>query len=144
MLQLAEDEAQRLPPGAEVIRRHTYVDDIFAGADDVTQADHLRQQITAIFAAGQFQLDKWAASDPRLVPRSRDEIVPLDDCDGVSTLGVVWHPKTDTLSLKVSLRESFSAPTKRSILSDIARLFDPLGWVSPVIITEKFYCRISG
>lgn len=28
-------------------------------------------------------------------------------------------------------------PTKRSILSVIARLFDPMSWVSPVIVTPK-------
>lgn len=27
--------------------------------------------------------------------------------------------------------------TKRSILSDVARLFDPFGWLSPVVITAK-------
>lgn len=29
------------------------------------------------------------------------------------------------------------SPTKRSLLSDVAKLFDPLGWLAPVIIKAK-------
>ena len=60
LLQLAEDESARFPLGAEVIRRHSYVDDIFAGTDDLQHAANLQQQVINIFAAGQYQLDKWA------------------------------------------------------------------------------------
>ena len=82
--QLAKDEDAHVSQGAEVIRYHSYVDDIFAGADDifagiddVQTAANLQKVVTDIFAAGCFRLDKWA-SYPDLMPASHHDVVKLD------------------------------------------------------------------
>ena len=38
LLQLAEDEEYRFPLGTQIIRLNSYIDDIFAGADTLSQA----------------------------------------------------------------------------------------------------------
>lgn len=53
------------------------------------------------------------------------------------TLGIYWSPTPDEFKFHLELPPLNQSPTKRSILSEIARLFDPLGWVSPVIIRAK-------
>jgi len=37
--------------------------------------------------------------------------------------------------------EDVTRPTKRSVLSFIARLFDPLGWLSPVIVRATIFLQ---
>ncbi|XP_063391892.1 uncharacterized protein LOC134677381 isoform X2 [Cydia fagiglandana] len=55
-------------------------------------------------------------------------------------LGLSWLPKEDTFTFKTSLNDCRC--TKRSILSDIARIFDPLGLLSPVVFFAKYLIQL--
>ncbi|GFQ94813.1 uncharacterized protein TNCT_594001 [Trichonephila clavata] len=59
------------------------------------------------------------------------------DEEKVKTLGLIWNPKHDTFEFSVSDPTNNSEWTKRSILSHIARIFDPMGLLGPVIVTAK-------
>lgn len=61
----------------------------------------------------------------------------FDEDDGIKALGIRWYPATDEFRYKVHVPEVKKKKTKREMLSEIARLFDPLGLLSPVIITAK-------
>ena len=52
LLQLASDEEQHFPLGAQTIRQNSYVDDIFSGADTLSQALEVKNQVEKILAAG--------------------------------------------------------------------------------------------
>ncbi|XP_011860279.1 PREDICTED: uncharacterized protein LOC105557609 [Vollenhovia emeryi] len=141
LLQLAEDEGPRFPRGASAIRTHSYVDDILlAGGHTREEALETKHQTQAILAAGGFELSKWAANIPELCPGESNEKV-FYDREGVSTLGVLWSPRDDCFSLRVAVVGSADAPTKRTVLSDVARFFDPLGWAAPVLIFGKIFIQ---
>jgi len=59
-----------------------------------------------------------------------------DHVDSVKASGVLWMPDTDNSAIKCNWICK-SKPTKRNILSDISRLFDPLGLVNPVTASAK-------
>ncbi|XP_036345881.1 uncharacterized protein LOC118755141 [Rhagoletis pomonella] len=48
-----------------------------------------------------------------------------------------WSPDTDEFQIATKLPESCSEPTKRSMLSTTAKIFDPLGLVSPSVVLFK-------
>ena len=50
-------------------------------------------------------------------------------------LGVQWDVKKDALLFKV--REPHQPPTKRGILSAVNSLYDPMGFVCPVVLEAK-------
>ena len=55
-------------------------------------------------------------------------------------LGMTWNMVADEFEFgvtKVSSNESGAVITKHSILSMIAKLFDPRGLVSPIIVSAK-------
>ena len=137
LLQLAKDEEQRFLLGAQAISFNSYVDNIFAGADSLEQTSNLQKEVVEIFAADQFPLGKWAASNDRLFGNANPKCISFFDDNVVSVLGLSWDPLQDVLSLKVSPFNNDNTPTKRSIVSSVAKLFDPLSWVSPVIILPK-------
>ncbi|XP_045459242.1 uncharacterized protein LOC123669695 [Melitaea cinxia] len=57
-------------------------------------------------------------------------------------LGLTWNRKDDTFQYTVNLPPTTTAPvTKRSIISNIARLFDPLGWLAPSVILAKVFIQ---
>ena len=56
----------------------------------------------------------------------------------VKTLGLHWNPSKDVFYFKISL-EKTTLYTKRSILSEASKLFDPLGWLAPITILIKIF-----
>lgn len=117
------------------------MDDVLSGADSIEEILELQSELLELCRAGGFPLK--TANDPRILggipkeDRLRQEPVTwtLGE-DTHSILGLRWNPDEDCFSFSVtSLHES--AITKRTILSDTARLFDPLGWLTPVIIKAK-------
>nr|XP_034195185.1 uncharacterized protein LOC117611359 [Osmia lignaria] len=138
LAQLANDESSRFPRGASVVRRHTYVDDILTGADDVSETLALKREVVAIFKAGGFELSKWASNIPEIQEADSSNTRLFQEWSGISTLGVNWNPRDDAFSLRVAAAELVrECTTKRSILSEIAGLFDPLGWAAPVLVVAK-------
>ena len=137
LLQLALDERDKFPLGAQVIEQTSYVDDFLAGADTVEEAAEIQRQLVGILEAGGFSLSKWTSNSAAL-PISSRECKEFQEIDSISTLEVIWNPGEDVFSIKTaSFDPSTNLCTKRSILSDTARLFDPLGWMAPVIISAK-------
>ena len=62
----------------------------------------------------------------------------IKESDSVSTLGVVWSSHLDSFTLKFDLNQGKnSILNKRILLSEISKLFDPLGWFSPVFVLAK-------
>lgn len=56
----------------------------------------------------------------------------------IKTLGVIWNPMSDQFSFSIAqLQNDENVQTKRSVLSHIAKLFDPLGLLGPVILIAK-------
>lgn len=140
--QLKQDDGARFPLAARVLEHGLYVDDNLFGADDVQGAKQIKDQLIKLLAGGGFILRKWASNSPELLA----EIDPsnhglafektLQEGDGIKLLGMFWCPSSDSFQFRISMLD-IPAPTKRLVLSVIARIFDPLGLVSPVIVTAK-------
>ncbi|XP_029176461.1 uncharacterized protein LOC114944634 [Nylanderia fulva] len=106
----------------------------------------MRNQLIALLDKGGFRLRKWASNCTNLVA----DIDPSDHGlaqqklltgdEQLKVLGMAWNPTPDVFYFHVSLGQSLDK-TKRSILSTIAQLFDPLGWVALVIITAKIFMQ---
>ena len=62
--------------------------------------------------------------------------IPLDDSSGFKVLEIFWNTKNDAFFFRISKLPD-DEPTKRSLLSAVAKLFDPMGWLCPVMITAK-------
>lgn len=142
--QLAHDEQSNSPEAAKIILSDFYVDDIASGADDVEHAKWLQCEIRNTLARGGFNLRKWASNSTELlnsIPECDREVqvqhdIIIDASATVKALGVKWNACTDTFGFKITISEG-NTRTKRELLSEIASLFDPLGWLAPVIIKAK-------
>ena len=142
--QLASDEGGPYPEAVKAIRCNLYVDDFLCGADNVSTAIQLRNQLRSLLAAGGFDLKKWVSNNPDIL-----EGLPECDClrsnwlqfstEGpVSELGIVWDPVTDCFSFTSPRQSNCQDTTKRRILAVIPGIFDPAGWLSPIIVVAKF------
>ncbi|XP_011883742.1 PREDICTED: uncharacterized protein LOC105570900, partial [Vollenhovia emeryi] len=130
LLQLARDEGSRFPLGARCLENYTYVDDVFAGADDLALAVKKRSELVELLGLAGFPLDKWAANHPSLLPIQPRSVssTRINDGESVKTLGIYWDSIQDAFRFdSLAPKSTSDSVTKRVILSDISRLFDPLG-----------------
>ncbi|XP_071581880.1 uncharacterized protein [Temnothorax nylanderi] len=141
MEQVAKDEGADFPLAVPVLQSHFYVDDAVFGADDIPLAIQTRDQLISLLKRAGFYLRKWASNNPLLLkgidPHDHGlaSAKTLESDEHLKVLGIKWHPHTDVFQFDVTLAES--VPDTKRILSTIARIFDPLGWMAPVVITAK-------
>ena len=142
--QNAIDFVHKYPAAAEVVEKSFYVDDCLTGADDNETATILQGQLQNLFSRGGFLLRKWNSSElsvlhgipPEL--REHKEVHPVSDASNhTKTLGLGWNASTDTFSLTVSTLPPFEVVTKRILVSDIAKVFDVVGWFAPALVSMK-------
>ncbi|XP_046802095.1 uncharacterized protein LOC111677476 [Lucilia cuprina] len=142
--QLATDEGSIYPLAVDILNNITYVDDTFGGADSIEEAQSAVIQLDKLCMAGGFHLQKWTANNSNVLSTITPErcaikqVIQLQETQYISTLGICWQPEEDCFVFSSPFSStSSSTPTKRSILSNISRFFDPLGWISPVTIQAK-------
>ncbi len=133
-----------------------YVDDLCTGAKTIDEAKDLFEKSRIRMKEARFNLRKWKTSDCELKSYIKSYEVNKDESDisyaketlnantndesKTKVLGMVWNENIDTLEIELSKAVSDSPDslvTKRSILSSLAKLFDPLGLVSPVSMQAK-------
>nr|CAI5832998.1 unnamed protein product [Callosobruchus analis] len=89
-----------------------------------------------------FHLRKWISSIPEIVTKiggddSSEVIEDFGEKGTTKTLGLYWAVSKDMLNYCIKLSTSLTLVTKRTILSEISRIFDPLGLISPCVILVK-------
>ncbi|GBO27362.1 hypothetical protein AVEN_208548-1 [Araneus ventricosus] len=142
--QLALDESSRFPVASDVTQQDMYMNDIVSGASDLDAAKELQSQLHNLLKAGGMTLPKWSSNSKELWDScaSNDQehrFLPTTEA-AVKTLGITWTPTEDTFTFKVSIIEKASY-TKRDVLSVITRLYDPLGFIGPVITKAKMFLQ---
>ncbi|XP_046735020.1 uncharacterized protein LOC124404736 [Diprion similis] len=145
LIQLAQDEGSKYPLAVESITHGRYVDDIFGGSDSVENLIQTANQLTQLCHAGGFPLAKWHSTSPRLLEavsseRNNSSTISFDDCT-TKILGIRWSPQQDTLDFSTISTSHSNRLSKRLILSEVAQLFDPLGFAAPVVIRAKMFLQ---
>lgn len=121
------------------IRTNFYVDDYLGTTDSIDEAREIQNRITAELSKYGFKLRKWKANDAKILAgvsdTEREAMIDFDT--SFKTLGLMWQPHSDSFLFKSCQPKHVEKWTKRTILSEIAKLFDPLGLLSPCIAQAK-------
>ncbi|XP_049877869.1 uncharacterized protein LOC126375069 [Pectinophora gossypiella] len=141
--QTAVDEGQNYPLAAERVKRDFYMDDLMTGCYSETEAIKIYQEMNEMLQKGGFTLQKWSSNILGLLDSLQGDLekkleIKVDEVTKV--LGLTWNRRTDGFHYTVKLAADPSE-TKRGIISEISRLYDPLGWIAPCIITAKIFIQ---
>ncbi|XP_055543136.1 uncharacterized protein LOC129728709 [Wyeomyia smithii] len=145
-MQLAKDEAHELPLAAKVIQENCYIDDFLTGGNTEHEVIETYKQLSEILKRRGFRIHKFCSNSKtvrNIIPSELQEaLFNFEEADincVIKTLGLIWNPNDDYVALNVSPIDGVSnpPPTKRSVLSAIGHIFDPLGYIGPVITTAK-------
>ena len=147
--QLAMDEQDNFPLASSAVLTDCYMDDILTGNDDFEKAKILQKQLVSLFKSGNMKLKKWSSNNKMLLedidPSDKlnfNEINKNEITSVIKTLGLSWNPIRDVFKLSVNICNPINKLTKRSMLSAIASLFDPLGLIGPVVTRAKLIMQM--
>ena len=142
------------PSAAKLLKDSTYVDDILDSIPNRNTAEVLSKEAEEMLLKGGFHIKFWQFSGEKLISKQVK--------DTTAVLGVSWKPMEDTITFKASLNFSrkkqgahtgpdlkysdipHSIPlplTKRMVLSQVMKIYDPLGLLCPFTLYGKIYLR---
>ncbi|UYV69975.1 hypothetical protein LAZ67_7001363 [Cordylochernes scorpioides] len=136
--QLALDEQSNFPNASKIA-----LTDFIGALSKCSRhkGKNLVQELYGLLNAGGFELRKWTSNVPDvllLLPfhlRSTNTNIGIKESkEFVNVLGLQWQPRTDGFTFK-GIALPLNSMTKRGILSQVAKIFDSLGWISPFTTT---------
>ena len=119
-------------------RENIYVDNVITGTSSVQDAINLYNVGKKLFKTAAMNLRDWMSN-------SEEVLNEIPECDkanreGIKVLGLAWSVKEDYLSLS-SQRGDELILSKRTVLQQIASVYDPLGLFSPVTLRGKIFLQ---
>ena len=137
------------PSVQEFVHRNFYVDDGLASFSTPQEAiDVMNKTKNALKSGGNLRLHKIASNSQQvmdafdnedLASSLKDLDLRKDEAPLQHSLGLCWDVSTDTFTFEISQEDK--AFTKRGVLSVINSIFDPLGFLAPVIIQGRILMR---
>ena len=135
--QEGENESER---AASAIRDNSYMDDICDSVRTTDDAKLLTQEVDNLLDKGGFKIKKWLSNKELKQntenQQQQEEVKPLQQSSEDKVLGVVWNNASDALSFVTEV-EGSQPSTKRKILSQVAKVYDPIGFATAFLIRAK-------
>jgi hypothetical protein len=155
LLQTAEDNKDDYE--AEVIntvKRNFYVDDCLKSTTTAEHAITLAHDLRELLSKGGFHLTKWSSNSRKVLQSipSEERAKEVKDLDLNQdklpierALGVQWCAESDEFGFKIVIKDR--PQTRRGILSVVSSIYDPFGFLVPVILPAKLIlqelCRMK-
>ncbi|KAL6480076.1 hypothetical protein MHYP_G00111090 [Metynnis hypsauchen] len=144
-----DDDAEKVDTQSEpgkicFIRKHFYVDDGLISVKSVGEAIELVKEAQSVCAKGKLHLHKFLSNNREVLDsiniaeravEVKNVDLNHDDLPMQRVLGIRWNFESNSFSFKVTLDEKTA--TRRGILSIVASLYDPLGFLAPFILEGK-------
>lgn len=135
----------KLPPAAKAVKKSFYVEDGLSSLETKQEAISLHHQLQGLFIREGFKLLKWDSNSPKVFNSSSPEIKSTKNISVIGnsdsfakTLGMEYYSNKDYFlfsSTELSIEESLI--TKHELLSNSAKIYDPLGLMSCATIVAK-------
>ena len=147
--QIANDYEEEFgTEAANFVRDDFYVDDGLKSVDSASEAVSLIKKTKDLCVRGVLRLHKFLSNSKPVI----EKIPPNDRASGIKnldlrkddlpierSLGVEWCIESDSFQLRVSLQNK--PPSRRGILSTESSIFDPIGFLAPLILQGKQFLR---
>ncbi|XP_062844382.1 uncharacterized protein LOC134303055 [Trichomycterus rosablanca] len=126
------------------IQRNFYIDDGLTSVASTDQAIHLVKEARELCSTGQLRLHKFVSNSKEVlatIPKEEcaeaatDKDMALGELQMERALGVQWCVTSDEFRFRVVIKEN--PLTQRGVLSTVASVYDPLGFVAPFILMGK-------
>lgn len=133
-----------LPIGSATLRESFYVDDMMSGANTIEETLEIYHQTTTLLSRGGFKLRKFQSNSSEVMDHIPENehgtTIQVGSSEVIKTLGLNWDPIPDVFTFYYEVSTENTC-TKRSILSQASRHFDPLGLSQPITVRSKLFVQ---
>ena len=129
MYHYGQYDSPELDDTLNMLRENTYVHNLMGTGWNYESLQKFKIQSTAILADARFPVHKWESTLPEL------ESEKMKNPSAV--LGLCWDKQKDTLEIEINKTLEKIPVTKATMLSQLSRVYDPLGIVSPTLVEGK-------
>lgn len=131
---------------ANALKHQFYIDDFNGSAPTISIAQDILEELMEVLEQAKFPLHKVYSNEPKCLDRlpADKRLVNLDHIDvgnkgeleeAVKILGMKYNAKRDIFYYAIlALADRQTSLTLRVALSDAAKIFDPIGGITPVLI----------
>ena len=122
------------------ISKDMYIDNLVTGTDSEEEAIKLYTDTKESFKKISMNIRDWKSNDKEV----NNSIPDSDQMKGtvIKVLGLNWNTENDNLSISAAkFMKIAPATTKRQVLTTIASLFDPLGYLSPATMKMRLFLQ---
>lgn len=116
---------------ADKIKDSLYVDNLQGTMSNESDIIDFYHTVNHTMAEANMPLQSWCTNSQEL-----QKVVSIEQNDDQKLLGITWNVKGDTLNISEVSFES-GPLTKRKLLSNLSRVFDPLGLLSPLTVPAR-------
>lgn len=151
IMRTAHEFGQGREEAVRAIQNNLYIDDYLDSARTTSEAIARARDVQDILGKGDVHLTKWISNckelmealcgDSSLLTFAEEYHLGEDTIDA-KVLGIRWRPHDDVLVFHVDLGETVF--TRCGLLSKMAKIYDPLGLLSPVVTRAKMMHRQLG
>jgi len=147
LITLAQQTSTNFPRAAKAITRDFYMDDLMTGGETEAECIQLYQEITSILASAKLPLRKWCSNSSSILKHIGKDVsdplftLELGDEEMIKSLGLCWNPALNEFKFNVIPTPTRSKLTKRTLLSDLNKVFDPIGFISPILVKGKIFLQ---
>ena len=125
------------------IRDDMYVDDLVTGGERLQEVEKIKSHAIELFEKGGFKLHKWHSNEPNLETNNLSSQKELNfakehlgtKANKTKILGLNWDKQRDTFIVEIPTESQ--RLTKRNVLKTLASIYDPLGFISPMLLIGK-------
>ncbi|CAH8638238.1 unnamed protein product [Schistosoma rodhaini] len=148
---ILDNEAKFLECIIQTAKEQFYVDDLLTSVDTLEEAKLVYSQLKEMLRLGGFNLTKWASNNVELIKfisegdhidRNVDICLSVEENERI--LGKEWNVRTDNIFRMYKLDVT---PARKTILSYVASIFDPDGFIAPIVLPAKLIsqdaCRLN-
>ena len=136
----------RLSSASAQIARHSYMDDLHILTSNESTLTEEVNKVNEILGSAHFTTWKFVSYSIKALFEFPEE--KLSKKEQVSVLGTQWHPQRDEITFNFMCEEKGKVNgnatiTKRSLLSNLAQIFDSLGLLSAFTVSCKITLQKS-
>lgn len=152
----AEEHYDIFPAAARAIVEKHYVDDYLDSTETEEEAITLISEVIKIHKKAGFDICNWISNRKKVIDKipenlrskNQENVNSFLQQSTERVLGLWWNPETDNIIFSLNkanvdskILQKKKIPTKREVLKLVMSVFDPLGFLSPMVVTFKIFLQ---